>query len=347
MSPNPLPIGFVQTISFQNEPRAIQTANWQNTTANSDYNIGQPGDAAAVPSVLGKNVNTTSTTGVTFILGAEAMTYHVVIDVTYVGGGKGESSLDFTTQRPIFSTDVGQKGSSTFNYSTRNPANGVPTVVQIGEVSAGVDEKGNVMPGGSSTSIKATTGPETLPSLIGGFMWIQKIDSSANITSAAKSLPNNGTPHWKQTNGYVIDNGDAFLTSISQSTVEQYKNNTWSSNTMAAITGTYYDAPQLKNISPPDENSAIYDYSMSLQDDFDTYLMYQATGGVWIAVAEYTWHMDVGANNAQYGQFPKYLWQPNPNNAQPDPQKSATPSGDAAFPTWTGQSFGTKWTPPF
>lgn len=76
---------------------------------------------------------------------------------------------------------------------------------------------------------------------------------------------------------------------------------------------------------------------------FQTYLMYKPaapTNGVWIALARCDWSWTVSATNTGTADAP--VW-PAPNATLAPNPSILTPSGAAAFPTWTFDTSDQTW----
>ncbi len=331
MAPNPLPVGMIFYVDLR-YATGVQSAQWSGGTSYSGYNPGDPNAAATSPVTLTKNVVSNNSFSYTFILDATPRNYTVSVTVQYQGGGSGTSTLTFTTIKPPVTYNVVQTGTvnGTYtNYVTNVQGQQVPTAYVVGELNSG-----------TATLIRAQTGPSGSSYLNGQFAWFQKINATATITNAP-----NAVTHTRQTAGLVIDDGyDGTRAPLGQPITEGGK--IWPLNSTQITRGTFTDGPSLLDVSPQGNNAPLYDKSISYNANFETYLMYAPPGGVWIALQEFTWNFQVSATNTLYGanNFPNYNWVVNPP-VQPSPTGS-TPSDDAAFPTWTGESFGTAWNPP-
>lgn len=267
---------------------------------------------------------------------AKPQTYNISVSVTYVGGGQGTSTLTVTSALPKFTTDVVQPGNLTVTQAiVKSNGQEFPSFIRIGEQTSA-----------AATQIRATTGPDDSNSMAGDYMWMQLIYFNSTIN---QNVNNAAVQHTKQTMGLVIDDGDAGARlNLGQPLTEG--GNMWVSASIGEspnpTTGTFIDQPHLDNNWAPGTQKALLDQGLTYTANFETYLMYHPQDGVWIALQEYTWSIDIGATNANFGQGNATLWAGNPDPTQPNPQ-ATTPAGSDAFPTWTNESFGTPWTPPF
>jgi hypothetical protein len=337
MGPNPVPVGIFLWVDIT-DPTPIYSDTWSGGTGYSSYSLegADPNQPPPSSVSLGENVTNVNTQSYGFIIDNQPRTYEITVTVQYVGGGSGTSTLTVTSALPPFETSVLQAGNVDGQFSGFININGQqePTAISIGENSAQ-----------AATEIDAETGAEPNQAFNGEFMWLQTVNSTATIVSATPQGP---LPHTRQTTGTVIDDGYDGVTALGQSILQGA--DSWPLETDSVTEGTFVDAPKLVDASHANTNSAMHDQSITYNASYETYLMYQAPGGVWIALQEYTWNFQITDTNTLFGpnNFPAFNWvvnQPNPP-VQPNPSGSV-PSGTDAFPVWTNQSFGTPWNPPF
>ncbi|MGP0063561.1 MAG: hypothetical protein ACLQGP_08190 [Isosphaeraceae bacterium] len=102
----------------------------------------------------------------------------------------------------------------------------------------------------------------------------------------------------------------------------------WTLNTFDSATTTVVD--------PSTVNAPNTYNSLSVDDLYTTYLMYQPPGGVWIALQQLTWSF-VGSATG-----PAPNWPTDQYNTQV-PSQSTAPGGGNEFSAWTGLVSGVTW----
>lgn len=93
------------------------------------------------------------------------------------------------------------------------------------------------------------------------------------------------------------------------------------------------DSPAMQ-LGPPLQFMAIGDGEPVVPETYNSYLMFQPAGGIWVPLSVLTW------NWAGYSQLENGVW-----SAAQDPENSVNPLGVVTtnFPTWTGNTGNGGW----
>ena len=283
---------------------------WSGGTNYSGYPLGNPAQSPPTTTQVQTNVSTTNPY-YSFIADATPRTYSITVWVQYTNGAQGDSTMTFTSVRPTASLS----------------SNGGIVIAGGGPNLAGqfVAFLGIYNPNGFA--VTATTGPDP-QSLSGQFMIVQLINYNMVYTD-----PNNVAHTLSSAGSFQVD--DVFPPDPASPLGQPTQNNatSWVSVVGVQSQNTYTDTPHFEPL--------LTSASASLNDSFQTYLMYMpAPGGVWIALQEIDWNFSVSATN------------PNPgfNGAwnvgtlkQTQVTGPTTPSGGKEFPSWNSDSNSAQW----
>jgi len=335
---NPVPVGTITSfkVSGSGDGYTIDSRSviWTGGTPYSSYPLDDPNLPPPTAASVAQNVDSNSLM-YSFIIDAEPRDYVIDVGVGYTNGAHGFAKLKFSSQKPPYTFTVAQKGNVSSAFST--DAAGKLVAITLGELRS-ADGTTDM-----STRLLAKTGPAPSGSFAGSFMFLQKIDSTTIIVTNDGTLA--GKPFTQSTGGLVIDDGFKSGGSpkpMGQPTVEGFR--TWACD--ADITqGTFTDTPSFKHQSVKDglqTDEALHDKSLTFNNSFETYLMYRPSNGAWIALSEYTWNFQIKQENVRYG-FADFSWI-NRVLVRPDPVQS-TPSGIAAFPSWTADANAADFKP--
>jgi hypothetical protein len=259
---------------------------------------------------LTTGVLTTNST-YSFIVGAQAQQYTVKVNCSYKNpNGPGDivapqSTVTFSSVRPTTSTIQGNGGFQSFYTNATNAIiaytdNNQPWTYGIG--------KGNVIEAWTQTA-----------QFGGTFMFLQLTDTYRGWTnSSGVSVHESNVGGGKN-----LDDGQSYKPVWYSLDLPYPPNggpNSWplganSIPTMAAMS----DAPAMSVLV-----NAKY---MKASDTYYTYLMYQPAGGVWVALAQLQWTLNLSATNTP-------PW-PGKSATEDNGGTVSTPTGAAAFPGWT------------
>jgi hypothetical protein len=255
-----------------------------------------------------------------FIVGAQAQQYTVTVNCSYVNPNGGAdiaappSTVTFNSIRPTTAQIEGAGGFQAFwtaaSANIAYSANNQPWTY------------GTVLPGNVITAWTQTG------QFGGTFMFLQL----TNIYQAWTNNLSDTSIMSSYGNEYLDDGGSGNYNPIGMLLAVPsggYVSWGMGANSIPYMTETS-DAPYLS------VGLGLNPVSIEVNQSFDTYLMYQPQDGVWVALQELQWSLSL----VEYGP-------PWPNNyaTAASGGTASTPSGEAAFPGWTGDTSKLTWVP--
>lgn len=162
----------------------------------------------------------------------------------------------------------------------------------------------------------------------GDFMIMQHVAGSApNPTTITSYVDSTGKTRTLSTvgSGMNLDDGGT-LNTLSVGVPLVGGGSGWSMlSNSGPVAGTEADRP--RQTAPVDARSVSFNAS------FKSYLMYKPASGVWVALSENDWTFNWTVTNNPWPA-------PGPQGPAADNPDPTTPSGDNAFPSWTGDVAG-------
>jgi hypothetical protein len=316
--PAGVPVGAGMAFSVAS---GYSSVTWSGGT-NYGYYLSDPASESPAPSLMyvREGVPTNNNT-YGFTLDADEQTYTVNVTVTsdQFPGQQASSTVTFASHRPTASLNLQWTQGITFNNSVN---------------------------GGTDVQIKADVPiftAQTASGAFGGnFIFMQtavidrsKTDQNGNTTSfttAGLTFKDDGVdPNEPSPIGMYLTRPST-VTKANGTQVPVNGQYGWSLNAGDTATTTTLDPTLL--VVP------ITYMHLSVDDNYNTYVMYQPPEGVWVALQEVTWSLTGSADNTGTAAQPN--WPANYTDPQSD-QTGFAPGGDSCFPPWNGLTSSLFW----